>query len=254
MEVVKALFDSLERQDYGEALHIFSEIEIMVAEDSRCFEHMQQNGWNLDTFYAVFLGSHLIVGDLNGAKYLWNRAPSVLKENKGANIFCSLWDVGKCLWNENVVDALVMLQGFSPWGQSDNDFLKQLIRAFIGALKDRQIRKIALSYSVLNLDLFTQQMCFATNEEVVPVIRSLGWRLDAATNMVYPSAITAAQISSGIVRNKLQENLQNLEQLSRYTAFFEEKPLNTEKLKADTKQEKGGKSGGSSSSSSHVLE
>ena len=57
-------------------------------------------------FYTSFLACYLIENDLNGAKYLWKRAPVQLKATESRSMLREMWEVGKSMWADDVTAAL----------------------------------------------------------------------------------------------------------------------------------------------------
>jgi hypothetical protein len=224
------LHESLTRSDFKTALSHLTMMELLFSEDEAYFAE-NQCGLSPHSFYTVFLIVHLLVEDLNGAKYLWKRAPKAMKDSTVNPNFSNVWAIGKCLWREQMLEAYATLTS-TNWGDDIESTLEgHLIKRWRHILQLRQIRAISSTYSVVRLDFLMEQLFFTSQEEAMEAVNQLQWRYDPATSLVYPVAFVQQKSVGEKVSNQLQENALLIEQASKYVSFFEQKTLKAEASK-----------------------
>lgn len=192
--------EAVGRKDFTGARKFMGEIELALTDN---IDILNGGGWSATSFYSIYMMVHLISEDLNGAKYLWKRAPRMYKEATNTN-FSNIWNVGKSLWNENYAEALSTIPDDS-WIDSGNALENDLRQVLKHALKSRQIRAIAAAYSVLTLDFLREQLFLQSEEEAANFAQHMHWRHDTSTNMVFPTAYTPKEAVSTI-NDQLQES------------------------------------------------
>lgn len=73
--LVQEMEKHLNQDNLQLTLNYFMEIEM-----NNSFQ-FDSDIWNGDNFFTIYLIIHFVIGDLNGAKYLWKRAPQQLKDS-----------------------------------------------------------------------------------------------------------------------------------------------------------------------------
>ena len=109
-------------------------------------------------FYTLNLIVFLIVGDLNGAKFLWKRAPERLK---GPNYSLgSVWNIGKLLWNDDIAGALNASKGSWP-----ND-IAVYMKSLSSELLNQQLETFSSAYSVVPLSSVSLALSLSQDDTV----------------------------------------------------------------------------------------
>lgn len=109
-------------------------------------------------FYSLNMIAFLIVGDLNGAKYLWKRAPELLKSSTFH--FAAIWNVGKLMWSDDVAGALNSLKFTWPHN------LQVFTKALTSELTRQQLETFSAAFSVVPLATVSNSLALSKEETI----------------------------------------------------------------------------------------
>lgn len=135
-------------------------------------------------FYDIYMALFIINDDLNGARYLWKRSPSVLKD--GRTHLADLWAVASLLFNQDTSIALVKINETS-WVEN----ILPLVQEMSSRIRFKMLRVLAKSFS---------------NPSIGKIAASLSTTIADATegvNCALPSlacALTTLYLTHGIAR------------------------------------------------------
>ena len=80
--------------------------------------------------------------------------------------FSNVWEVGKCLWRKQILDAYSILKS-TNWMLTGNTMEGDLIEKWKQQMVLEQRRALASSYSVLKLDFLTEQLFCESQEKAL---------------------------------------------------------------------------------------
>eukprot|EP00667_Euglena_gracilis_P025248 EG_transcript_29531 len=116
-------------------------------------------------FYTAFIFSYLILGDVDSARFLYKRLAASVKED---NDIQGAWSVAKCMWNQKLPEAHVVLNIHSWRSES-----KVYVEALRAAMRVDALDLFSRAYSNLALtELAPNLGC--TAEEAVAMAQSRG--------------------------------------------------------------------------------
>ena len=95
------------------------------------------------TFYSTYMILFLLVGDINGARFLWKRISNSIKESNSDLV--SLWSIGALLWEQNFHGLQKLFN--VTWSTS----LQPLVHELKSRLQVRQMELYEQSYSMISL-------------------------------------------------------------------------------------------------------
>ncbi|MCO5556363.1 hypothetical protein L7F22_009911 [Adiantum nelumboides] len=137
--------------------------------------------------YAIQLLGHIVISDLNGARFLWKRIPADAKQSQPE--LTAAWKIGQCLWTHDYAGVHNALQCY-PWSPA--------VQQIVNAIKDDYSRKnfklLSTAYSTISV-ADAAKFLGLTESETVKSTTQNGWTLDPASNMltVVPAVNLAAQ-------------------------------------------------------------
>mmetsp|Transcript_1639 Transcript_1639/g.2782 ORF Transcript_1639/g.2782 Transcript_1639/m.2782 type:complete len:239 (+) Transcript_1639:122-838(+) len=210
----------LDRKQFASALKAFATVELNNDENSL----LGLSSCPIDeSFYAKYMICFLLEADLNGAKYLWKRAPENFKESCSGGDFVRIWEIGKALWADDVTGSLSMLS--KDWSPS--------IVGLVATLKETIIASyfalVAKAYQVIQIDRLAK-LLLISNEEAIQRAESLHWKTDISSGIFYP-LVLAKTIDDAFLGN---ENVALMERVTRFAAHFEKQPIKVDLSKPST--------------------
>ncbi|MCO5574561.1 hypothetical protein L7F22_028349 [Adiantum nelumboides] len=137
--------------------------------------------------YAIHLLGHIVISDLNGARFLWKRIPADAKQTQPE--LTAAWKIGQCLWTHDYAGVHDALQCY-PWSPA--------VQQIVNVIKDDYSRKnfklLSTAYSTISV-ADAAKFLGLTESETVKSTTQNGWTLDPASNMltVVPAVNLAAQ-------------------------------------------------------------
>ena len=176
-------------------------------------------------FYATYLSLSLIVGDVDGARYLWKRLPSALKN--GSPELGALWGIGKGLLVRDFV-GLKAIFGGTQWAHA-----QPYVADIRGAIEARQLREVAQAYSVISAAALAEELMAGSVADAVGIARAHGWDVSDAGDFIRPRALpeggngrssSSSGGGSGGERS-YEKDMEILQNLSAYVAHFEKRAL-----------------------------
>ncbi|KAH7277871.1 hypothetical protein KP509_38G012800 [Ceratopteris richardii] len=94
--------------------------------------------------YALHLLGHIYISDLNGARFLWKRVPSAVKQ--GQPELVAAWKIGQCLWTYDYAGVHEAFKGYS-WSPA--------VQQIVAAIKDEYSKKnmilLSTAYSTISV-------------------------------------------------------------------------------------------------------
>ena len=107
----------------------------------------------------------LITDDLDGARYLWKRLPTTIKNSSQSSAaatteMTALWKVGKSLHEEDMNKFQQLINNRS-WSSFSTPFIKDIN----DAVRIRVLRKVEKAYSVISTTTLCQIMGLSNDEE-----------------------------------------------------------------------------------------
>lgn len=103
--------------------------------------------------YAINFAIYLIQNDFYGGKYLWKRAPAILKSEEFD--FFHLWSICKHLLQNSIAEAYHIMKT-RKWSSN----ITVLISRFHSILQYRKIELIVSSYSEISLSEISRLLDF----------------------------------------------------------------------------------------------
>jgi hypothetical protein len=196
-------------------------------------------------FYATYLSLSLIVGDVDGARYLWKRLPSALKN--GSPELGALWGIGKGLLARDFV-GLKAIFGATQWTHA-----QPFVAEIRGAIEARQLREVAQSYSVISAAALAEELMAGSVAEAVGVARAHGWDVSDAGDYIRPRALPDGSNGNSSSNSNsssssggggggggnggdrgYENDMQILHKLAAYVAHFEKRALKIDVSSAST--------------------
>ncbi|KAH7443752.1 hypothetical protein KP509_02G049600 [Ceratopteris richardii] len=94
--------------------------------------------------YALHFLGHIYISDLNGARFLWKRVPSAVKQ--GQPELVAAWKIGQCLWTYDYAGVHEAFKGYS-WSPA--------VQQIVAAIKDEYSKKnmilLSTAYSTISV-------------------------------------------------------------------------------------------------------
>jgi hypothetical protein len=148
-DLIKSFQDEVRAENYSAALSIGSEVECSLSLDifsrPQDAESLLSNRPVID-FFCSFLACHILSGDNEGGRYLWRRAPRVIKREEE---FIDIWSVARLFLTGDEGGAMGVLRS-TIW----SDSMASIVVAIIQTTVDKKIAiasKVFTSLSLLDL-------------------------------------------------------------------------------------------------------
>ncbi|KAH7424824.1 hypothetical protein KP509_11G026800 [Ceratopteris richardii] len=126
--------------------------------------------------YALHLLGHIYISDLNGARFLWKRVPSAVKQ--GQPELVAAWKIGQCLWTYDYAGVHEAFKGYS-WSPA--------VQQIVAAIKDEYSKKnmilLSTAYSTISVT-DAAKFLGLTESETIKSTTQNGWTLDSSSNML----------------------------------------------------------------------
>eukprot|EP00899_Mesostigma_viride_P016381 jgi/Mesvir1/24744/Mv22006-RA.1 len=157
--------------------------------------------------YDIHLLGHLMVNDMNSARFLWKRIPDAAKANNPSIL--AVWKIGQCLWNRDYKGVHGALRGHN-W--EDYPQLQPLIARLSQLLLDRTFKLLSCGYSVMAASEAAAFLGMASTEEVVAFTTARGWE--------YNPSDQTLKVNS-LVTHPGNQDVHNLQKLAEYVVHLE---------------------------------
>lgn len=200
---------------YSELLTLIGEYELASIEENIMMDIK---------LYIFYMGLHIIVNDINGAKHLWRRSPAYVKSN---NAYTQLKNICLALL-KNDMNSVNQILISTSW--SESNFMNcNIIETSILFLRARLWKIIHKSYKIITLNNLAEFVMLNIDETKIQC-NKYGWTIDE-NNMVTPTVNTDVDPI-----NIAEDQIVLIKTLSTYISHLERKPLKIDITKAKDKK------------------
>ncbi|KAJ7519797.1 hypothetical protein O6H91_20G055800 [Diphasiastrum complanatum] len=155
--------------------------------------------------YVIHLLGHILVSDLNSARFLWKRIPASVKQNQPELL--AAWKIGQCMWTHNYSGVHEALHNFE-WSHDVRPVVGRIAEDYSG----RIFRLLSTAYSTISVTDAASYLGLSINDTIIFTGKN-GWGFDPSSQMltVHPLVTTVEQ--------KLDAS--NLQSLTEYVFHLE---------------------------------
>lgn len=147
--------------------------------------------------YAIHLLAHVVVDDLNSARFLWKRTPPVVKQNNAE--LAAAWKIVQCLWSHDHTAVHDALRSYS-WSPD----VQLVVSAVAENYSKRMLKLLHTAYSTISVGDAAGFLGMTENEVVNYTVQH-GWTLDPLAKM-----LTVAPTTSSVEQKTDASQLQSL--------------------------------------------
>ncbi|BBM97811.1 COP9 signalosome complex subunit 8 [Marchantia polymorpha subsp. ruderalis] len=194
---LSAVQEAIKAQRFADLAELLDTLELETAATG--------TGIPQDWPYTIHLLAHVVVGDLNSARFLWKRIPAPVKQNNLELI--AAWKIVKCLWAHGHAAVHEALRSYS-WSPE----VQQVISAVAENYSQKMLKLLYTAYSTISVS--DAAGCLGmTEQEVVSYTMQHGWTLDPVAKMltVSPNVSSVEQKTDASQLQSLTEYVFHLE-------------------------------------------
>lgn len=199
---MEKFYELISLEEYNNALKTAAIIEIS---DER-----------LDSqFFSSYLACFLLIEDLDGARYLWRRAPKSLKPTGSGNEteLSAVWTIGKYLWQNEYPKAIAFTSECSF-----SSTVSSLMEKLRDALRRNILQNYSKAYSSVPLSALSETLQLSS-EDTITECQALGWVVDSDGYVLPKKVVVAASVED------VKQSMTLISDLSLYAAEAEKKTL-----------------------------
>ncbi|KAL3701922.1 hypothetical protein R1sor_019944 [Riccia sorocarpa] len=191
------VFEAIKSQRYTDLADLLDNLELEKAASG--------TGIPPDWPYAIHLLAHVIVDDLNSARFVWKRIPAPAKQNNPE--LAAAWNIVKCLWTHQHAAVHEALRSYS-WSPE----VQQVVSAIAEDYSRKVLKLLYTAYSTISV-ADAAGFLGMTEQEVINYTIEHGWTLDPVAKMltVRPTVTTVEQKTDASQLQSLTEYVFHLE-------------------------------------------
>lgn len=133
--------------------------------------------------YTLHMLGHVVVDDLNSARFLWKRTPAVVKLDNAE--LTAAWKIVQCLWSHDHAAVHEALRSYD-WSPD----VKLVISAISEDYSKRILKLLYTAYSTISVTDAAGFLGMTENDAVNYTVQH-GWTLDPVARMLTVSPITS---------------------------------------------------------------
>eukprot|EP00937_MAST-01D_sp_MAST-1D-sp2_P000915 g915.t1 len=173
-------------------------------------------------FYAIHMLAYIGGDDLDNARHLWRRAPTVVKADAAGSPFSAAWEIVRALWKREharAFGALAQLGAHAGWGWAGAECAPAVVAEVTRSVRFRGERLLGKAFASVTLAEVAQTLGLS-EEEAARACAAHGWTVEGAAGqgaIVFPVQLPDAAPSAQLQSTALAQ----LKQLCRHVAAFE---------------------------------
>ncbi|CAM6116277.1 unnamed protein product [Calypogeia fissa] len=172
---LNAIHEAISARRFTELADLLDNLELETAAAGAAIPH--------DWPYTIHLLGHVVVDDLNSARFLWKRTPAVVKQNNAE--LTAAWKIVQCLWSHDHAAVHDALRGHD-WSPD----VQPVISAIAEDYSKRILKLLYTAYSTISVGDAASFLGMTENEVVNYTVQH-GWTLDPLAKMLTVSPITS---------------------------------------------------------------
>eukprot|EP00249_Psilotum_nudum_P015079 c25155_g2_i1 orf=259-867(-) len=182
------LHDAISAHRFGDVASICDNLELELAAKGIA----KPDDWP----YSIHLIGYIYVSDMNGARFLWKRIPTSVKQSQPELV--AVWKIGQCMWMHDYAGVHEALRGYN-WGQD----IQPLVAAVAEDYSKRMCKLLSTAYSTISVD-DAAAFLGLTHSEAIHFTLQQGWTLDSSSQMLTvkpPPPVSEQKLDSSKLKN-----------------------------------------------------